>query len=176
MNLTDRDHPFCFGDVDAGAWADILEAMQTARDGSLELDARIDCILFGRVFLGLGPECRYYSTATDGSVEAGGREPAARWSQDVMASLRLIPADHNYSIGRRDGVCWAWIQPNDNWTPIGTEYRHDHPLGSGLVVANTMPLALMAAAMVLNHRGANQACTEDRHLGQDECTAALSIS
>jgi hypothetical protein len=85
-------------------------------------------------------------------TEAGDQptaEPSACWSEDVMASLRLIPSDHNYSIGRRDGVCWAWIQPNDDWTPIGTQYRHDHHLGSGLVVAYTMSLASMAAAMII---------------------------
>lgn len=139
--------PTSFDKTHTDEWTDVLALMQTARAGSRELDARIDCILFGRSFLGMGSGCGYVSASAH--AQSCWTEPIARWSEDMMAPLRLIPNDHNYSIGRRDGVCWAWIQPNDNWTPIGTEYQHDHPLGSGLVVANTMALALMAAALIL---------------------------
>ncbi len=71
------------------------------------------------------------------------------WSTDLGAALALLPEDHNFSVGRRDGVCWAWIQPNDSWVPAEYESRHDHPRGSGLTVANTAPLAFTSAALML---------------------------
>ena len=74
---------------------------------------------------------------------------AVRWSEDLMALLQLVPRDHNYSLGERDGVVWAWIQPNDDWTPGDHEMRHDHPRGSGLIVASTLPLAMAAAVVAL---------------------------
>jgi hypothetical protein len=132
--------------------ADVLDMVQTAQAGNLELDARIDCALAGRIFVCMGTECRYYWRSAGPDCATGDAKPAARWSQDVMASLRMIPSSHNYSVGRRDGVCWAWIQPNDAWDPAETEYRHDHPQGSGLLVAYTMSLALMSAAMILIQR------------------------
>lgn len=157
MHTTNDGRGFCFGDTAESNWADVLELMQTARDGSPLLDARIDCVLFGRLFIRMGCERRYLSVCIQNGGEPVEMEPDARWSEDVMASLQLIPRNYNYSIGRRDGVCWAWIQPNDSWTPIGTQYRHDHPHGSGLVVAYTMPLALMAAAMELIRNGIDPA-------------------
>jgi hypothetical protein len=79
-------------------------------------------------------------------------QPPVRWSDDLMALLRLIPADHNFSLGVRDGVIWAWLQPNDGWEPADHEVRHDHPRGSGLIVAHTVPLALAAAMVTLRGR------------------------
>jgi hypothetical protein len=76
----------------------------------------------------------------------------ARWSTDLTATLELVPPDHNVSLGRRDGVCWAWIQPNDRWEPGAHEARHDHPRGSGLIVAHTAALALACAILVLRLR------------------------
>lgn len=67
-----------------------------------------------------------------------------------MALLRLIPSDHDFSLGRRDGVVWAWIQPRDGWVPAAHERRHDHPRGSGLIVAHTVPLAVAAATVTLH--------------------------
>ncbi len=68
---------------------------------------------------------------------------------DVMG---LLPANYNFSLGRRDGVCWAWIQPNDDWRPAEGESRHDHPGGSGLAVAETPVLAVACAAIRLHVR------------------------
>jgi hypothetical protein len=75
-----------------------------------------------------------------------------RWSSDISDALKLVPLTHNFSLGRRDGVCWAWIQPNDSWQPSDVEARHDHPLGSGLIVAETPVLALLSAALLLEAR------------------------
>ena len=65
----------------------------------------------------------------------GPAEDGPRWSSDLNQVLTLIPDHYNFSMGQRDGVCWAWIQPNDDWEPGENEARHDHPRGSGLVVA-----------------------------------------
>jgi hypothetical protein len=156
--MTNCDDPGLPGGVPSPDQIEVLELMQTARGGSPELDARIDCVLLRRVFVCMSRDGhRYVWRGAEPASEPCDAEPGARWSEDVMASLELIPADHNYSIGRRDGVCWAWIQPNDDWTPVGTEYRHDHPLGSGLVVAYTMSLASMAAAMIIMRSGVGSA-------------------
>ncbi len=72
----------------------------------------------------------------------------ARWSTDLDAALTLLPPDYNFSTGCRDGVCWAWIQPNDAWAPAEHEARHDHPGGSGLVTSHTAALAVICAAIL----------------------------
>jgi hypothetical protein len=127
--------------------AELLDLLQTARTGSRELDARIDCCLAGRRFVGMEISPRYQWRADCGSVRAA--QPPERWSDDLMALLQVIPADHNFSLGVRDSVIWAWIQPNDGWEPADHEVRHDHPRGSGLVVAHTVPLVLAAAMVTL---------------------------
>ena len=73
--------------------------------------------------------------------------------------MGLLPPNYNFSLGRRDGVCWAWIQPNDDWRPAEGEARHDHPGGSGLAVADTPVLAVACAAIRLHIR-----LIEDRQL------------
>lgn len=122
----------------------LLHLLQTAPAGSRGLDERIEAVLAERAD----------GMATDGADrreefynETGMAVLAARWSQDLMSLLQLVPRDHNFSLGERDGVLWAWIQPNDEWVPVADEMRHDHPRGSGLIVACTLPLA-MAAALV----------------------------
>jgi hypothetical protein len=114
--------------------AELVDLLQNAETGSNELDARIAAALVRR------------------AGGAAGAAAAQRWSQDMVAVLPLIPADHNFSIGRRDGVVWVWIQPNDGWNPAAHEWRHDHPWGSGLVVAQTIPLAVAAAIVQLHKR------------------------
>ena len=71
------------------------------------------------------------------------------WSTEISGAFHLLPSGSNFSLGRRDGVYWAWIQPNDRWEPSQYESRHDHPTGSGLVVAATAALALASAAIRL---------------------------
>ncbi len=109
----------------------LLDLLQSAPAGGQTLDALIGAALS--------------SPDTAGS----GSDIAVRWSEDLMALLQLVPRDHNYSLGERDGVVWAWIQPNDDWTPGDHEMRHDHPRGSGLIVASTLPLATAAAIVAL---------------------------
>ena len=129
----------------------LLDLLQTAPGGSRELDARFDCFLADRQFVGMEISPRYQWRGPDrGAVQAA--QPPVRWSDDLMALLRLIPADHNFSLGVRDGVIWAWLQPNDGWEPADHEVRHDHPRGSGLIVAHTVPLALAAAMVTLRGR------------------------
>ena len=128
--------------------AEFLDLLQTARTGNQELDARIDCLLADRHFVGMEICPRYQWRAPDrGAVQVA--QPPVRWSDDLMALLELIPADHNFSLGARDGVIWAWIQPNDGWEPAAHEVRHDHPRGSGLMVAHTVHLVLAAAMVTL---------------------------
>jgi hypothetical protein len=121
-----------------------LDLLQSAPAGSRTLDERIGCALAGRVEIpGLYPR-----RASDEEFAPAAQAP--RWSEDLAALLRLIPPEHNFSLGERDGVLWAWVQPNDNWTPAANEARHDHPRGSGLIVACTLPLAVAAALVVLH--------------------------
>jgi hypothetical protein len=130
--------------------ATLLDLLRSASEGSQSLDARIDAVLVCPALHALAAgdprEWQAFSDEPGSSLRA----PAARWSEDLMALLRLVPPDHNYSMGRRDGVVWAWIQPNDDWTPGVHEMRHDHPRGSGLVVARTLPLAMAAAVVALH--------------------------
>jgi hypothetical protein len=72
------------------------------------------------------------------------------WSNDLSQALHLLPTDCNFALGHRDGICWAWIQPNDDWEPGENESRHDHPDGSGLAVAYTAALALISAVLILH--------------------------
>ncbi len=117
---------------------DIVDGLQVARRGSVELDALIDEAL-GVATSWLKPEiCPGFAA----------RQPA-RWSDNLGAALTVLPANYNFSLGQRDGICWAWIQPNDHWQPGLHESRHDHPGGSGLVVAYTAALALISAAITL---------------------------
>jgi hypothetical protein len=112
-----------------------LDRLQTASRGDVILDA-----LLAEEFHNVrGAAGTSALSARDG-----------RWSTDLGDALRLVPPDYNFSIGQRDGVCWAWIQPNDDWEPADHEARHDHPAGSGLVVASTGALALTCAALILH--------------------------
>ncbi len=112
----------------------LLELLQTAPAGGPTLDALIHSVLVDPTF---------------DLPDAQGPETAARWSEDLDALVGLVPHDHNFSLGDRDGVLWAWIQPNDDWVPGVNEMRHDHPRGSGLIVACTLPLALAASLVAL---------------------------
>ncbi len=119
---------------------DLLERLQVATSGSLAFDAAI-VEAFGSL-PGIGP------SAADGSR----LQPGPHCSTVLMDVMGLLPASYNFSLGRRDGVCWAWIQPNDNWRPAEGEARHDHPGGSGLAVADTPVLAVACAAIRLHVR------------------------
>jgi hypothetical protein len=112
----------------------VVDVLQLASCGSAALDAMVSAAL-----------AQVISSAAD--VAAG-----RRWSSDISDALQLVSLTHNFSLGRRDGVCWAWIQPNDSWQPSDMEARHDHPLGSGLIVAETPVLALLSAALLLEAR------------------------
>jgi hypothetical protein len=112
----------------------LLDLLQTVPCGTPTLDALIHGVLAGPAF--------------DGRDDKGLAEQTS-WSEDLSALVRLMPPDHNFSLGERDGVLWAWIQPNDTWVPGPYEMRHDHPRGSGLKVACTLPLALAAALVAL---------------------------
>jgi hypothetical protein len=109
----------------------LLNLLQSAPTGGRALDALIGAALSCPGCAGLGSDLTVH------------------WSEDLMALLQLVPRDHNYSLGERDGVVWAWIQPNDDWAPGDHEMRHDHPRGSGLIVAHTLPLAMAAAVVAL---------------------------
>jgi hypothetical protein len=112
----------------------VLDLLQTVPGGTPTLDALIHGVLAGPAVVG-----------RDDTGLAG----QTSWSEDLSALVRLVPPDHNFSLGERDGVLWAWIQPNDTWVPGPYEMRHDHPRGSGLKVACTLPLALAAALVAL---------------------------
>ena len=114
--------------------------MEVARSGSFAFDAAI-VNAFGDL-PALGP----------GMADAGQLSPGPHCSTVLMDVMGLLPVDYNFSIGRRDGVCWAWIQPNDDWRPGMGEARHDHPGGSGLAVADTPVLAVACAAIRLHIR------------------------
>jgi hypothetical protein len=116
----------------------IVERLQSATSGSAELDALIEQALPSLPpFLAINARC--------------GVRPAsvAFWSSELSAAIGLLSADYNFSVGQRDGICWAWIQPNDNWQPGEFESRHDHPAGSGLAVAYTAALAFASATFML---------------------------
>lgn len=118
---------------------DAIDRMQAAERGTAELDALLQAVI-AQAFAGAMPVAMRDL-----------RRPASggRWATDLTEALALLPPRHNWSLGRRDGVCWAWIQPNDKWEPGEFESRHDHPQGSGLLVARTEALALTCAAASL---------------------------
>jgi hypothetical protein len=125
----------------------LLNLLQSAPTGGRALDALIGAALSCPGCAGLGSDLTVH------------------WSEDLMALLQLVPRDHNYSLGERDGVVWAWIQPNDDWAPGAHEMRHDHPRGSGLIVACTLPLAMAAALVTLRAlpgRRSSRTTLEDR--------------
>ena len=117
----------------------VLDRTQMAVTGGAELDALIDGALAD--FAARGPSSRP-------PAELFGH--GTPWSSDLSQALNLLPADCNFALGHRDGICWAWIQPNDDWEPGENESRHDHPDGSGLVVAYTAALALTSAVLILH--------------------------
>ena len=131
--------------------AALVDLLHVARGGSRLLDARIECALTERIFERLTAGRSY---AWHNRFEADEAVPAAHWSEDLTALLNLVPDDHDFSLGERDGVLWVWIQPRDEWRPGPDEVRHDHPRGSGLIVAQTLPLAVAAALVLLQHRAA----------------------
>ncbi|MEJ0047322.1 MAG: hypothetical protein WDN04_15320 [Rhodospirillales bacterium] len=119
----------------------LVDRMQMAPCGSVELD-------------NLLADAQSPVAATKAAAPAhpfAGRT-IAHCSTDIDEALTLLPHGFNFSLGHRDGVCWAWIQPNDTWEPQAGQSRHDHPGGSGLVVAYTAALALTCAAVILRIR------------------------
>ena len=116
----------------------VLERLRMARLGTAELDANLADALEA-AFLG----------AHDFAPGVARFAAGPHCSTDLTDALDLLPRDYNFSLGQRDGVFWAWIQPNDRWQPGEYEARHDHPGGSGLVVAYTAALALACAAILL---------------------------
>jgi hypothetical protein len=123
-----------------------VDRLQVASHGSVELDALIEATLAT-----LSACIRPTRIA---GFSAGRR---ARWSSDLGETLTLLPDDYNFSVGQRDGICWAWIQPNDDWLPGEYEARHDHPRGSGLIVAYTAALAMTVATIIL-YTGSTDPC------------------
>ncbi len=133
----------CAEDPDQGrsdVLRDLLERMQVARSGSCAFDAAIVDAFGG--LPRIGPH----------AAEARPLLPGPHCSTVLMDVMGLLPSDYNFSLGRRDGVCWAWIQPNDDWRPAEGDARHDHPGGSGLAVADTPVLAVACAAIRLHIR------------------------
>jgi hypothetical protein len=119
----------------------VVERLQAACCGTEELDSLL--------------------AQTDGAASdpMDGQEPAAgscrmalRCTTDLNDALVLLPPGYNFSLGCRDGVFWAWSQPNDDWEPTPGEVRHDHPGGSGLIVAQTAALAVTCTALVIRLR------------------------
>jgi hypothetical protein len=135
----------------ARSLADLHRLLQQAESGDAELDARIDATLNNRVFLRLASD-RTYRWCARGSGFVETADTQSDWSRDLTAALNLVPTDFGFSLGHRDSVCWAWIQPDDGWQPGPTESAHDHPLGSGVVIANTTVIALASAAILLRIR------------------------
>lgn len=120
----------------------LVDRLQAARSGSAALDALIDDAMHNMQNVlqarQLGPLPR-----------RGG----ARWSDELGAPVGLLTANYDFSVGQRDGICWAWVRPYDDWQPQEHEERHDHPDGSGLVVAYTAALALTSAVLLLGRFG-----------------------
>jgi hypothetical protein len=117
------------------ALADVVTRLRSANCGSGELDRQLAAAL-------------EFARAEYGGSGLRGLPRVAPWSTDLSAAFALLPPGHNFSLGDRDGVCWAWVQPNDDWQPTDGEARHDHPRGSGMVAADTPPLALTCAALL----------------------------
>ena len=119
-----------------------VERMQLARCGSVALDRLLADALEGA----------FEADAENAICGLGRLTPGQHWSTNLEDAITLLPPDYNFSLGHRDGVCWAWVQPNDQWEPAECESRHDHPGGSGLVVGYTTALALTCAALILRAR------------------------
>jgi hypothetical protein len=124
----------------------IVDQLQLARVGNDELDRTID--------EALQFNCDEAGPTHQAIGGLGLPRQNAHWSTNLTHALALLPPDYNFSLGHRDGVCWAWSQPNDRWEPAEYEARHDHPGGSGLVVAHTAALALTCAGVILQIRRA----------------------
>lgn len=140
----------------AGRLRQILGRLRLARRGSPEIDAEIRAAL----------AATWQSRPTEPN--------ALSWSTNLGAALALLPYDHNFCVGRRDGVCWAWIQPNDAWEPAEHESRHDHPAGSGLMVAYTSALAFTSAAISLLARQLTTGENDHRESNAQRLEAASS--
>jgi len=138
--------------TEAAALRTLVDRIQIARRGSAELDRQVDEALR-----------KSHGSSWD--------MPFGRWSCDLDHAMALLPQSYNFSLGRRDGVCWAWTQPNDRWEPNEFEARHDHPAGSGLVVAHTAALAVACAAVILRLRRLEAARLEAE---RSEPTAAMT--
>ena len=124
--------------ITGGQLRGLVDRLQMAPAGSDVLDALIDDALSNiRKAFHNGPR--------GGFARMGGNG----WSNNLGAALAALPDNYNFSVGQRDGICWAWLQPNDDWQPGEFQSRHDHPGGSGLVVAYTAALALICAALLL---------------------------
>ena len=120
----------------------IIEQLQTAPCGSKRLDALLSGLLDDlQPLVCVDQGCAF-------CVRAIGSD----WSTSLTDAIGLLPQHYNYSLGERDGVSWAWLQPNDRWQPQDHESRHDHPGGSGLVVAHSAALAITCAVMILHSR------------------------
>ena len=124
------------GDRRAVNLRDLILRLQSAPSGSTTLDTLVDDALQSlRTVL---------KAAKLGPLPPPG---SANWSENVNTSVGLLGKHYDFSIGRRDYVCWAWIQPNDGWQRQDHDLSHDHPEGSGLAVAHTLSLALTTALL-----------------------------
>ncbi len=130
------------------------ERLRSAVCGTAELDillASLDTIL--AVAEATGPQSQaLQEPQTAAERMAPDSAMRLRCTTDLNDALILLPPDCNFSLGCRDGVFWAWSQPNDGWEPAPGEARHDHPGGSGLVVAQTAALAVTCTALVMHLR------------------------
>ncbi|TLU72454.1 hypothetical protein [Lichenicoccus roseus] len=120
----------------------VIDEIQVARLGCPRLDAVVADIL-AELEQVAHPDIEYQRYTSP---------PFACWSTSLTDAIGLLPPSYNFSVGRRDSVSWAWIQPNDRWQPQEHEVRHDHPGGSGLVVAYTAALAMTCAVLILHSR------------------------
>jgi hypothetical protein len=127
--------------TEQAAWLrSVMEQLQAACCGTAEFDRLVAGVPF---------------PADDGAREAAGQAAAApslHCTTDLNHALALLPSGCNFSLGLRDGVFWAWCQPNDDWETASGEARHDHPGGSSLIVAQTAALAVTCAALAMRLR------------------------
>jgi hypothetical protein len=127
----------------------LSDTLRVAEHGCAKLDAWIECFIAGKILVSADQDGRYWWRWPDRETVNGPSLPARAWSQDSRPWGELIPADHDYALGRRDGVPWAWVQPNDGWQPGEHDMRHDHPAGSGLVVARHALFPIITAIVIL---------------------------
>ena len=127
------------------------ERLRSAVCGTAELDILLACL---DTILADSKATGQASQEPQKAAERMTAESATRLrcTTDLNDALILLPPDCNFSLGCRDGVFWAWSQPNDGWEPAPGEARHDHPGGSGLVVAQTAALAVTCTALVMHLR------------------------